>query len=138
LTASDERDDGGAKDRRLNDSNGMQQLALAAIRAGELPRRAPERVWAGPGTGRRCRVCDQPVQRNQVEYELEFARSETGCDEHNLHFHVSCFTAWDLERRRATSAAAPVGDLLPGGGDDPRISAREDDTPSTSSRKGSA
>jgi len=40
-------------------------------------------------------VCNVPIRREEVEFELEFLRA--GQITTN-HLHVDCFTAWECER----------------------------------------
>ena len=39
-----------------------------------LPNRRPDRTWGGPGVGAACAVCALPVNPDQMEFEIEFAR----------------------------------------------------------------
>lgn len=81
----------------------MEEQALRAkarevLDTGKLPNGRPDRVWGGPGAGGSCAVCDLPVQHDQVEFGLEFARRGDNPDKH--HVHIRCFAAWEFERRR--------------------------------------
>jgi hypothetical protein len=71
----------------------LRQMAREAIDAGELPRRRPDRMWGGRGTGDLCSVCGVAVRREEAEIELEF----DGNAQHALHVHVPCLAAWELE-----------------------------------------
>jgi hypothetical protein len=59
--------------------------------AGTLPREAPQRTWAGHGTGFRCSVCDLEITSADIEREADLSGGRI------LRFHVACFTAWILE-----------------------------------------
>ena len=81
----------------------MEEQALRAkarevLDTGKLPNGRPDRVWGEPGVGASCAVCELPVQHDQVEFELEFARRGDNADKH--HVHIRCFAAWEFERRR--------------------------------------
>jgi hypothetical protein len=81
-----------------------EQLVRAKVRevlkAGKLPNRRPDRTWGGPGVGAPCTVCDLPVTKDELEFEIEFAHDgdHPGLDKY--HVHVRCFAAWEFERRR--------------------------------------
>ena len=62
-------------------------------RAGKLPDRRPESMWAGPSSGCDCAICGKRVELDELEYELEYVRSgsDPGVDTH--HVHIRCFTA---------------------------------------------
>jgi hypothetical protein len=83
----------------------MEEQALRAkvrevLQAGKLPNRRPDRTWGGPGVGAPCPVCDLPVTRDQMEFEIEFARNGDSPGLDKLHVHIRCFAAWEFERRR--------------------------------------
>ena len=47
--------------------------------------------------GAPCAVCELPVTRQQMEFEIQFARDNpAGLDKY--HVHTRCFAAWELER----------------------------------------
>ncbi|HEY7652241.1 MAG TPA: hypothetical protein VIG07_05410 [Methylomirabilota bacterium] len=81
----------------------LRAKARAAVQNGELPSRAPDRTWGGPGVGAACAVCEQPVRKDEMEFEIEFAHDgsnlEAGLDKY--HVHIRCFAAWEFERRSA-------------------------------------
>jgi hypothetical protein len=83
----------------------MEEQAVRAkvrevLQAGKLPTRKPDRTWGGSGVGDPCAVCDLPVERDQLEFEIEFARDGDDLGLDKYHVHVRCFAAWELERRR--------------------------------------
>jgi hypothetical protein len=59
----------------MPDEGIARERARAAIQAGKIPLRCPDRVWGGPGVGAPCAVCDLPITRDQREFEIEFERS---------------------------------------------------------------
>jgi hypothetical protein len=73
---------------------------LEAIRSGKLPGRSPERTWAGPGCGALCMICGEPVNADELEYELEFAPGGHSKRPEGHHLHVGCFWAWETERHK--------------------------------------
>lgn len=57
------------------------------------------RIWAGSGTGQPCTQCGEPIDRSQVEYEVQ--SSESGglaSGEVSLRFHLACLDAWKAAR----------------------------------------
>jgi hypothetical protein len=73
--------------------------ARVAIRVGKLPRRAPDGVLGGPGSGRPCRVCGAVITHDETEYELKFAHAGAA-SLIRFHLHHRCFTAWEAERTK--------------------------------------
>ena len=79
------------------DEDTLRGLVRTVIRDGKLPSRRPDRTWGGPGVGALCTVCGIPVTRQQMEFQIEFARTDPpGLDKY--HVHTRCFAAWELER----------------------------------------
>jgi hypothetical protein len=76
---------------------------VEAIRSGKVPGRSPERTWAGPGCGAPCMVCDQPINPDELEYELEFAPGIDSEQPEGHHAHIACFATWETERRKLES-----------------------------------
>jgi len=75
----------------------LREQARAIIHDGKLPDRRPDRTWGGPGVGAPCAICEIPVTRQQMELEIQFARTDPpGLDKY--HVHPRCFAAWELER----------------------------------------
>ena len=77
----------------MSDDITLRQKAREAIVAGKLPHRRAERMLGGPGVGSRCAVCDEPVEHNELEYELEFTRGNDP-SQASYHVHLRCFAAW--------------------------------------------
>ena len=94
----------------MNDDTLLRQKAHQAIQAGKLPRYRPQRSWGGWGTGACCMICDKPVERHDVEYELQFAQGHDGSDRANSHVHIRCLAAWEAVCRHFEAAA---GEGLP-------------------------
>jgi len=53
----------------------------------------------GRGGGAQCAICDVPVQRTEMEFEIEFARDGGNPGLDRFHIHLRCFTAWEFERQ---------------------------------------
>ena len=76
----------------------LREKAREAIRAGKLPSRVPDRTLGGPGLGEPCTICSEPIKRDQMEFEIDFAHDGATPGVDRLHVHVRCFAAWELER----------------------------------------
>ena len=65
----------------------------AKIAAGALPlpQDAPGKVWVGPGMGKVCDACDEPVTPADREYEIDLV-------DRTLRFHSGCLAAWHQQR----------------------------------------
>jgi hypothetical protein len=57
-------------------------------------------MWAGHGTGQLCALCDKPIQRDEVEYEVEHHRLDDEIAQ-TSRFHIVCQSIWQLECARA-------------------------------------
>lgn len=57
----------------------------------------PNRTWGGPGADLECAVCDQPIARTQMEYEVQFVAEGSRLPA-VFHLHLACCAAWELER----------------------------------------
>jgi hypothetical protein len=84
----------------MPDEQLLRQKARAVVESGKLPSRGPDRTWGGPGVGAMCVICDLPVQRDQMEFEIQFARDGENPGLDKFHVHIRCFAAWEFERRR--------------------------------------
>ena len=82
------------------DEQALREKARQVTRDGKLPNRRPDRTWGGPGVGAPCALCELPVRKEDLEFEIQFARdgSDPGLDKY--HLHVRCFSVWELERGR--------------------------------------
>jgi hypothetical protein len=97
----------------MRDKTKIHQKAREAIQAGKVPNRCPQRMWGGPGSGACCAVCGDSVTQDEFEMELEFARGDGDSGVVEYLFHVSCYTAWDSERRNFNGMAR--GTMVGGG-----------------------
>ena len=78
------------------------------IKEGRLPVAIVRLVNAGAGAaGHACPVCDQPVKRDKVEYDIDPRNAN-----HHLIFHYSCYLIWQREcaRRIRAGERADLGD----------------------------
>jgi hypothetical protein len=73
----------------------LRETARALIQTGTLPNRRPDRMWGGPGAGANCVICKSPVERHQLEFELEFAGNGDGVGVNKYHVHIRCLAAWE-------------------------------------------
>jgi|SRR5580658_9963327 hypothetical protein len=72
----------------------MRSVARTRIANERLPREAPIRAWASPGTGQLCDVCDKPILPDDTKYEDEHP---VGTGFRRFRFHMLCQAAWQLE-----------------------------------------
>ena len=87
------------------DEGTLGEKAGEAIGALKLPTRRPDRMWGGPGGGANCAICRGPVKRDEVEFELEFARNGEDSRQDTFHVHVRCFTIWERDLDGSAGAA---------------------------------
>jgi hypothetical protein len=77
----------------MANSNQIRQLIQARIRAGKLPSAENfYEVFGRKGDRLHCACCDDPVTRQQIEYDVEFS-SEMGVVT-TLPMHTFCYRAW--------------------------------------------
>jgi hypothetical protein len=50
-------------------------------------------MWGGFGTGQLCSLCDKPIERYQLEYEIELG----GATVQTFRFHTLCHSIWQFE-----------------------------------------
>jgi hypothetical protein len=79
----------------------LREQARATIKTGKLPARRPDRTWGGPGVGADCSVCEKPVTKDELEFEIQFARDSDNPGLDKFHLHIRCFAAWEFERGTA-------------------------------------
>jgi hypothetical protein len=103
----------------MSDEPLLRQKAGAAVQNGKIPGRRPDRTWGGPGIGAVCAVCELPIERHEMEFDVQFARDgrDPGLDKYYLHSR--CFAAWEFERTEASAggsrAAVGSGSRMPAG-----------------------
>jgi hypothetical protein len=98
----------------MSDSVTIRDKVLAAVHDGTLPDCSPQRTWGGQGSGASCAICGELISRDEVEFELEFARgsggSGPGSGPDNYRVHFGCFSLWETERRKLELARARLSD----------------------------
>jgi hypothetical protein len=70
----------------------LRSMAHERISDGRSPVMFPPAINAGYGSGAECRLCEQPIEPQHVEYEVTDAREGRA-----LPFHLVCYAAWQLE-----------------------------------------
>lgn len=53
--------------------------------------------------GAACTICDLPVTKQEMEFEMEFAPDGDNPGLDKYHVHIRCFAAWEFERLSAGS-----------------------------------
>ena len=76
----------------------LRDKAREAVEQRKLPNRQHDRLLGGPGVGAPCRVCDRPVEKDEMEFVVESARGGGAPHFGGYHVHVRCFPAWELTR----------------------------------------
>jgi hypothetical protein len=85
----------------MPDEKILREKARAAKQNGKIPSRTADRTWGGPGVSAPCTICGLPVTKDEMEFEVEFARDGDNPGLDKFHVHVRCFAAWEFERRHA-------------------------------------
>lgn len=49
-------------------------------------------------------MCERTVTRDELEFEIQFARDGASPGLDKFHIHIRCFTAWEFERKKARSS----------------------------------
>jgi hypothetical protein len=83
-----------------HDESALRQKAREAFDGGRLPRRRPDRMYGGPGSGVACAVCGVIITRDDMGLEIEFDRHGTPPGVDCYHVHPRCLAAWEVEVRR--------------------------------------
>jgi hypothetical protein len=87
---------------QMPDEEILREKARTVVRSGKLPARRPDRTWGGPGVGAQCAVCDLPVTKDELEFEIQFARDGDSPGLDKFHVHIRCFAAWEFERGKVS------------------------------------
>jgi hypothetical protein len=85
---------------QMPDEQALRAKARAAVRNGKLPSRRPDRTWGGHGVGATCTICELPVTKDQMEFEIQFARDGDNPGLDKYHVHIRGFAAREFERRQ--------------------------------------
>ena len=83
----------------------LREKARAAVQNGKIPARRPDRTWGGPGVGAECSVCEKPVTKSELEFEIQFAHDGDHPGLDKFHVHIRCFAAWEFERKAGGASA---------------------------------
>ena len=51
-------------------------------------------------------MCEQPVRRDELEFEIEFEHNGASPGLDKFHVHIRCFAMWELERVKVESDGA--------------------------------
>ncbi len=70
------------------------------------PVHRPDRTWGGPGVGAECAICEKPIGKNDMEFEIQFARDGDNPGLDKFHVHIRCFAAWEFERKKVGEASS--------------------------------
>lgn len=76
---------------RLSEED-LRSIARQLISDGRLPVIFSENLFGGYGSGLPCCLCEQPIERKHVEYEVTDPRNGRA-----FRFHLVCHAAWELE-----------------------------------------
>ena len=79
----------------MSDTLSLVETVHRKVLTGTLRPDEPLKLWAGPGVGGPCSVCDEPILRSQTEYELQYYD-----DRPPTRLHVRCHSLWETERHR--------------------------------------
>lgn len=88
----------------MNDT-ALRRMAAESIAKGRLPNASPQQTSGGPGTGAECALCGAVIDKDELEFEVEFGR-KVG----RYHLHLACFSAWDAERKALMARGRPPAD----------------------------
>ena len=75
----------------------LRDRILGKLDDGGLPRKGPNKMFAGYGQGHRCAACDRTITPYEIEYEMDFDRRVT----HRMH--RDCAVMWQAECERRAS-----------------------------------
>ena len=89
------------------DDSRLSALIRERIDTGQLPQILSKTISVGLGSGGKCIACDQPIENEQVEYQVFGPRYGKA-----LRLHWGCHVLWQLEciermRRQRTSDGLP-------------------------------
>jgi hypothetical protein len=82
----------------MPDENILREKARAAVQDGKIPSRRADRTWGEPGVGATCAICELPATRDEMDFEVQFARDGDNPGLDKFHVHVRYFAAWEFER----------------------------------------
>lgn len=83
----------------------LKTLAVDRIRQNELPAQLPKTVWAGQGSGEPCSLCDRPIDKTEMEYELDIPVARANSV---VRLHLRCHALLELELSRRAEQPVSV------------------------------
>jgi hypothetical protein len=86
----------------MPDEPRLREQARAVIQSSKLASRNPDRTWGGPGVGAPCSVCEKPVTKEEMEFEIQFAR-----DGDNPGLDSSTFTSGAMRPGSSSGTRSP-------------------------------
>src|SRR5260370_42350769 len=102
----------------MPDEGMLRDKARQAVEQRKLPNRPPDRLWGGPGVGAPCAVCDRPVDKAEMEFEIQFARGGGTPYFDVFHVHTRCYAVSEFVRRSGVGSegvAEQISVRKPGG-----------------------
>jgi hypothetical protein len=75
----------------------LRAIARERVVLGVLPCTESSHLWGGYGSGSLCALCDQPIPRDEVEYEVE---CQIEGKTQIFRFHILCQALWRSECAR--------------------------------------
>ena len=87
----------------MPDERFFRHKARCAILSGKMPLREPECTWSGNGGGVSCSVCELPISKDQLEFEVQLAHDGDRSGLDRYHLHLPCFAAWEFERTKVSA-----------------------------------
>jgi hypothetical protein len=88
----------------------LRTLAVDRIGKGLLPARLPKTIWAGPGSGEPCSLCDRVIDKAELEYELDNPAATANSV---VRLHLRCHAVLQLELARLAEQPESVEQPLP-------------------------
>ena len=76
----------------MGSTGDVRRFIEARILSGQLPPAGTHETFGRRGEGLLCACCDQPIERSQLEYDVELL-SDHG-PQATLPMHVYCYHAW--------------------------------------------
>jgi len=76
----------------MGNTGEIRRLIEARILSGQLPPAGTNETFGRRGGGSACACCDFPIERSQLEYDVEVI-SELG-PQATLAMHVYCYHVW--------------------------------------------
>ena len=73
---------------------GLVDRIRGKLDKGALPLEAPNKMYAGHGSGEKCDGCDEDIRQAQVVYEMDYGADRM------YRLHLACAGLWDAECRR--------------------------------------